>query len=75
MITARLARAKPGGEPAFTRAELPKSLIIESEDPDAMGLGLEALQFHKPGEDDPRVKAAIEKTIEEARKRFGGKEP
>jgi len=51
-ITARLARLRPEGDPVFQPDELPKHRLVAagSDDPEAMGLGLEALEFHTPPE-------------------------
>src|SRR5438128_1680405 len=49
-ITARLARLKPSGEAVFAPDELPSARLVAagSDDPEAMGLGLEAVDFHTP---------------------------
>jgi hypothetical protein len=49
-ITARLARLRPEGDQVFRPDELPKHRLVASgsDDPEAMGLGLEALEFHTP---------------------------
>jgi hypothetical protein len=49
-ITARLARLKPEGEPVFLSGELPTARLVAagSDDPEAMGLALEAVDFHRP---------------------------
>ncbi len=49
-LTARLARLKPEGEPVFGSGELPIARLVASgsDDPEAMGLGLEAVDFHTP---------------------------
>ena len=47
-IAARLARLKPEGEPVFGLDELPKNRLAApgSDDPETMGLALEAVNFH-----------------------------
>jgi hypothetical protein len=47
-LTARLARLKPSGEPVFAPNELPTVRLVAagSDDPEAMGLALEAVEFH-----------------------------
>ena len=47
-ITARLARLKPEGEPVFGPGQLPTNQLVASDDPETMGLGLEAIHFHTP---------------------------
>ena len=49
-LTARLARLKPEGEGIFAPGDLPIARLVapESEDPEAMGLALEAMEFHTP---------------------------
>jgi len=49
-IMARLARLKPNGDPVFGPDELPKRRLAapDSDDPEVMGLALEAVDFHTP---------------------------
>jgi hypothetical protein len=47
--------------------------LIASDDPNEIALGLEALEFHAPASDDPRLKAAIEASEAEMRKLHRGK--
>jgi plasmid stability protein len=49
-ITGRLARLQPEGEPVFRPDELPKNRPAApgSNDPETMGLALEAIDFHAP---------------------------
>ena len=49
MITARLARLRPEGEPSFKAEELPTARLVapDSDDVEAMALALEAVEFHQ----------------------------
>jgi hypothetical protein len=51
-ITARLQRLRPEGERTFGVGELPNDRLVASDDPEAMGLGLEAVDFHQPQVDE-----------------------
>jgi len=72
-ITARLQRLRPAGEREFTDGELPKALLVATTEPEAMGLGIEAIEFqHRQQRKDPRVserlKAVREKATRELRR-------
>src|SRR6516164_5465331 len=45
-ILARLARLKPEGDPAFAPGELSEKRLVAADDPEAMGQGLEAIEFY-----------------------------
>jgi hypothetical protein len=63
-ITARLARLKPDGEAEFSAAELPANRIItSSEDPEAIGVTIEAFDFKT--ESNERAKAEAERSMQE----------
>jgi hypothetical protein len=49
-ITGRLARLTPQGDAVFAPSELPTARLVApgSDDPEAMGLALETLEFHTP---------------------------
>jgi hypothetical protein len=57
---------KPPGEPVLGPDERPNRLVA-SDDPEAIGLGLEASDFLSPPMDDPRVQRAIKETEREIR--------
>jgi hypothetical protein len=61
-ITARLARLKPGGEPLFSPDELPSARLVTGDDPEAMGTGLEAIDFYQPPVEEARLRELGEKT-------------
>lgn len=67
MITARLARLKPSGEESFEPGELPAALLVGSEDPQTMGLGLEAIDFHAAPISEEKQRELHEKTLQEIR--------
>jgi hypothetical protein len=51
MIVSRLVHLKPSGEAVFGSDELPPmaSRLVASDDPETMGMGLEAIErFHRP---------------------------
>jgi plasmid stability protein len=66
-ITARLARLKPEGEAVFQPDELPKNRLAApgSDDPDTMGLALEAINFHTPPMSLEQSHELLEKTKRE----------
>jgi hypothetical protein len=68
-ITARLARLRPSGEPVFAPGELPSALLVASDDPEAMGLGLEAINFHTPPVDKARLQEMEKETMAELQRR------
>jgi hypothetical protein len=75
-ITTYLARLKPSGEPVFAPGELPTVRLVAagSDDPEAMGLALEALVFHTPPMTPERQRlldATRAKAIHEMKKRHG----
>jgi hypothetical protein len=74
-ITARLARLKPNGEAVFGPDELPKSRLAApgSDDPEAMGLGLEAIDFHAPQMNLEQSHELVEKSKRELQQREKGK--
>jgi hypothetical protein len=60
-VSARLARlgpADPGGKLEPAEGNMP---FVASDDPNVVGLSLEALDYKLPGIDDPRVVAELEK--------------
>jgi hypothetical protein len=69
-ITSRLARLKPPGEPVFQEGDLPSTLLVSADAPEAMGLGLEALDFHTPPLDEQRLRGLHDKTMAELRARY-----
>jgi hypothetical protein len=70
-ITARLSRLKPEGEAIFAPGELPTARLVAqgSDDPEAMGLGLEAVEFHRPELPRERKRQLRAQTIREIRRR------
>ena len=50
IILSHLARFKPAGDAVFAPGELPSARLVapDSDDPEQIGLALEALQFHTP---------------------------
>jgi hypothetical protein len=68
-ITARLARLKPSGEPVFKHEELPVARLFApgSDDPEAMGLAIEAVSFHqrRPTTTAEQRRESFEKTRKE----------
>jgi hypothetical protein len=66
-ITARLARLKPEGEAVFGPDDLPAptARLVATDDVEAMGLGLEAIEFHTPPVTDAR-----RRQLEEAERAF-----
>ena len=47
-IAARLQRLRPPGEAVFATGELAVPPLVASEDPQAIGLAIEAIDFHQP---------------------------
>jgi hypothetical protein len=72
-ITARLARLKPEGEPVFAPDELPKARLVNSDDPQAMGQALEAIDFHSSPISEQRAWEFTLKELREHQKKSGGK--
>jgi hypothetical protein len=60
-ITARLQRLRPSGERVFAPGELPDARLVTSDDPEAMGLGLEAVEFHRLPLNDEQKREIEEK--------------
>lgn len=69
MITARLQRLRPQGEATLEPAD-ERTRLISSNDPETVGLGLEAVESNMPAEDDPRVVAAMAKMMKEMRRKL-----
>jgi hypothetical protein len=69
-ITARLARLKPEGEAVFMPNELPANrLLTSSDDPDTIGLTIEAFDF-RTQRDTKKADAAHEKVREELLEKY-----
>jgi hypothetical protein len=70
-IVARLARLKPAGEPAFGPDDLPQHPLVAAppDDLEAMGMGLEAIDFHTPPVDQQRLDRLRQEAIERLRQR------
>jgi hypothetical protein len=64
-ITAYLQRVRPDGERVFRPGELPPTRLVASDDPEAIGIGLESIIAHVPPADAERVQALQAKTLEE----------
>jgi plasmid stability protein len=69
-ISAYLAHMKPEGKPVFAEGELPQNRIFApgSDDPDTIGLAIEAVVFHEPPMTPERrrqIDAAIEQSTRE----------
>jgi hypothetical protein len=68
-LTARLARLKPEGDGIFAPGDLPTARLVapESDDPEAMGLALEAMDFHTPPM-TPDLRRMLDEKLEEAKR-------
>jgi hypothetical protein len=64
-ITGRLQRFRPEGERVFGPGELPSTRLVASDDPEAIGLSLEALDFHQPAVSKERLDAVAEQDRKE----------
>jgi|SRR5271165_256567 len=69
-ITARHARLQPKGEAVFAPNELPASRLVASDDLEAMGLGLEAIDFHTRPLDEQQSREFHEQTRKELLERY-----
>jgi hypothetical protein len=47
-LTAWLQRRRPAGERKFAPGDLPSTRLVASDDPEAIGLALEAINFQQP---------------------------
>ena len=73
MVSSRLARLGPQGEPFFAHDELPRARLVapESNDVEAMAIGLEALDFYRsPPLSRERLDELFEQDRAEVLKRF-----
>jgi hypothetical protein len=66
-LTARLARLKPAGDPVLGPDDRRHFQFVASDDPDEIGLGLEAIEARSAPADDPRVLQLVEETSRELR--------
>jgi hypothetical protein len=72
MITARLARLKPAGDAVFKPGELPAARLVapDSDDPEQIGLALEAVEFHTPPM-TPQLRDRVDRMLAEDMARLG----
>jgi hypothetical protein len=69
-ILARIARqwGKSVEDATFKPNELPTARMVDSDDPDTMGLSIEAMLFHMPPVSEERLRQANEAAMEKIRK-------